>query len=294
MADTSQRQGATSFLQDLWTGAVLKYAEVNYRLRNAVTDFTSLTNGGFGENINIPTLSSETAVDYTGIDGSSNDTAVTFTNDTDGQVTINCNKQPAVAKRISDIVATQSSFDIFDGMAKSMAQGVSKSVESGIKAVMVADTTNDVQLGADTSVTDAEYEVGVQGAIAKLLAKDCPLDDGGLYLYCSPAMYSSLLKSDDFSHANLRGDGMNPLSSGVIGTIYGAQVVASSLWDNATLSADEVEATLFHSSSTGVAFSIEPNVKAQENIAYLSTDLVASCCYGAGVINGDLISNIKV
>ena len=76
--------------------------------------------------------------------------------------------------------------------------------------------------------------------------------------------------------------------------IYVAKGVSSSLWDNATLSANEVEGTLFHKTSTGIAYSIEPNVKAQENIAYLSTDLVASCCYGAGVINGDLIANIKV
>lgn len=294
MADTFQRQGATAFLQDLWTDAVLKYAEVNYKLRSSIMDFSSMTSGGVGENINVPTLSAETATNYTGIDGSSNDTGVTFTNDTDGQVTINCATQPAVAKRISDVVAVQSSFDVFDGFARSMGQAIARSVEDGIKAVMVADSTNDVQLGADTTITQAEYLAGFETAIEKLLTKDCPLDDGDLYLYCSPAMYSNLMKEDAFSHALNRGDATNPNVTGVLGMIYGAKVVSSSLWDNGTLANNEVEGTLFHKTSTGIAYSIEPNVKAQENIAYLSTDLVASCCYGASVINGDLIANIKV
>ncbi len=292
MADTYQRQGATSFLQDLWTPAVLKYAEVNYKLRNSILDFSSMTAGAVGENINVPTLATETASDYQ--QGGGTDASVTFTNDTDGQVTINCNQQPAVAKRIADIVAVQSSFDVFDGFARSMGQAIARSVENGIKTKMVADTSNDVQLGADTTVTNAEYETGVQSAIESLLGNDCPLDDGELYLYCSPAMYSALLQSDSFSHALNRGDASNPVVTGVLGMIYGAKVVPSSLWDNGTLAADEVEGTLFHKNSTGIAFSIEPNAKAQENIAYLSTDLVASCCYGSSVINGNLISNIKV
>jgi len=292
MADTYQRQGATDFLQDLWSDAVLTYAEVNYKLRNSITDFTSMTQGGVGENIMVPTLGQETAEDYQ--QGGGTDASVTFTNDTDGQVTINCNQQPAVAKRIADIVAVQSSFSVFDGFARSMGQAISRSVENGIRAKMVADSSNDVQLGADTTVTQAEYLTGFESALEKLLIKDCPLDDGGLYLYCSPAMYSQLLKDDSFSHALNRGDASNPVVTGVLGMIHGAKVVPSSLWDNATLVADDVEGTLFHSSSTGIAFSIEPNAKAQENIAYLSTDLVASCCYGSAVINGDLISNIKV
>ena len=292
MADTYQRQGATAFLQDLWTDAVLKYAEVNYRLRASITDFTSLTSGGVGENILVPTLAQETAVDYQ--QGGGTDASVTFTNDTDGQVTINCNQQPAVAKRIADIVAVQSSFDVFDGFARSMGQAIARSVESGIKTKMVADSTNDVQLGADTSVTQAEYLAGFESALESLLGQDCHLDDGDLYLYCSPAMYSNLLKDDSFSHALNRGDSSNPVVTGVLGMIHGAKVIPSSLWDNATLTADEVEGTLLHRSSTGIAFSIEPNAKAQENIAYLSTDLVASCCYGSAVINGNLISNIKV
>jgi hypothetical protein len=292
MANLIQRQGTTAFLQDLWTDAVLKYAEVNYKLRESITDFTSLTNGGFGENINVPTMAQETAVDYH--QGGGTDAEVTFSNNTDGQVEINCNQQPAIGKRIADIVAVQSSFDIFDGFAKSMGQGIARSVENGIKTKIVADTTNDVQLGTDTTVTDAEYLTGFESALNNLLKKDCPLDDGGLFLYCSPAMYSALLKDDSFSHALNRGDNMNPVVSGILGMIHGAWVVPSSLWDNATLTANEVEGSLFHKSSTGCAFSIEPNVKAQENVAYLSTDLVASCVYGASVINGDLISNIKV
>lgn len=293
MADTYQRQGATAFLQDLWSDAVLKYAEVNYKLRASITDFTSMTAGGVGENIMVPTLGQETAVDYQ--QGGGTDASVTFTNDTDGQVTINCNQQPAVAKRIADIVAVQSSFDVFDGFARSMGQAIARSVELGIKTKMIADTSNThIQLDAGTAPTDAEYVTGFESALNALLVKDCPLDDGGLYLYCSPAMYSALLKDESFTHALNRGDAQNPVVTGVLGMIHGAKVVPSSLWDNATLTANEVEATLFHSSSTGVAFSIEPNAKAQENIAYLSTDLVASCCYGSAVINGDLLCNIAV
>ena len=292
MADTYQRQGATAFLQDLWTDAVLKYAEVNYKLRSSITDFSSMTGGKLGENIMVPTLASETASDYH--QGGGTDASVTFTNDTDGQVTINCNQQPAVAKRIADITAVQSSFDIFDGFARSMGQAIARSVESGIQTKMVADTTNNVQLGADASVTDAEYEAGVSAGISALLENDCPLDDGDLYLYCSPAMYTALLNSDSFSHALNRGDASNPVVTGVLGMIFGAKVVPSSLWANATLTADEIEGTLFHKSSTGIAFSIEPNAKAQDNVAYLSTDLVASCVYGCSVINGNLISNILV
>tara|TARA_Y100001963_G_scaffold159944_1_gene266396 strand:+ start:13076 stop:13963 length:888 start_codon:yes stop_codon:yes gene_type:complete len=295
MGDTFQRQGATAFLQDVWTEAVLNYAEVNYKLRNSITDFTSLTDGNVGEKVYVPTLGAETAINYTGIDGSSDDASVTFSNDTDGQVEINCNLQPAIGKRISNVVQVQASFDIFDGMARSMGQGIAKYIESAIKVYMATDTTNTaVNMSSSTTVTDAEYEAGVQSAMAILLGKDVPLDDGDLYLYCSPSMYTSLLKSDDFSHASLRGDSSNPNATGVIGSIYGANVVSSSLWDNGTLADGEVEGTLFHKTSMGCAFSIEPHVQAQENVAYLSTDLVASCCFGASVINGDLISNIAV
>jgi nicotinamide riboside kinase len=71
--------------------------------------------------------------------------------------------------------------------------------------------------------------------------------------------------------------------------IYGAKVYANSA---GALEATGTDANkigvLYHRNAMGCAFSIEPNVKAQENVAYLSTDLVASSCYGVSLLVNDL------
>ena len=262
---------AANFIPEMWRDAILDYAERKFQLRNQVLDFSSMLAGG-GDILNIPKVTEETAA------AKSAGSAVTYTNNTDGVIQLNCTEHHYEAKRIEDIVRVQESADLFNAYAQSMGYALAKKVENYIALLMQGATGNDVSLSSDNTFTTALIRSGLQ----KLLDAGHDYTDGEHYFYCSPAAYMSLLSLGDFSEAQKRGDAENPNVSGRIINAYGLEVYASTDWDDDGGSGDET-ATIFNRNSIYFAQQLAPRVQSSYDIDHLATSVVADVLFGAAL-----------
>lgn len=262
---------AANFIPEMWRDAILDYAERKFQMRNQVLDFSSMLSSG-GDILNIPKVTEETAA------AKSANTAVTYTNNTDGVIQLAVDQHHYEAKRIEDIVRVQESADLFNAYAQSMGYALAKKVENYLALLVQGATGNDVALSTDNTFTTALIRSGLQ----KLLDAGYDYTDGEHYFYCSPAAYMSLLSLGDFTEAQKRGDAENPLASGRIINAYGLEVYPSTDWDDDGGSGDET-ATIFNKNSVYFAQQLAPRVQSSYDIDHLATSVVADVLFGAAL-----------
>ena len=263
---------AANFIPELWRDAILDYAERKFQIKNQVSDFSSMLAGG-GDILHIPKVTEETAA------AKSAGSAVTYTNNTDGKIDLTVDQHHYEAKRIEDIVKVQESADLFNAYARSMGYALAKKVENYLAVDVIQSATgNDVTLAADNTMTTALLRSGLQ----KLLDAGHDYTDGDTWFYGSPAAYMSMLSLGDFSEAQKRGDGANPLVKGQVVMAYGMPVFASTDWDDDGGTGDE-SASIFKRESIYFAQQIAPRVQSSYDIDHLATSVVADVLFGAAL-----------
>lgn len=263
---------AANFIPEMWRDAILDYAERKFQIKNQVSDFSSMLSGG-GDILHIPKVTEETAAAKSG--GS----AVTYSANTDGKIDLTVDQHHYEAKRIEDIVKVQESADLFNAYARSMGYALAKKVENYLAVdVIQAATGNDVTLAADNTMTTALLRSGLQ----KLLDAGHDYTDGDTWFYGSPAAYMSMLSLGDFSEAQKRGDGANPLVKGQVVMAYGMPVLASTDWDDDGGTGDE-SASIFKREAIYFAQQISPRVQSAYDIDHLATSVVADVLFGAAL-----------
>mgnify|MGYP003645995381 FL=1 len=273
---------AAKFIPELWRDAILDYAERKFQLRNQVLDFSSELPSG--DTLHIPKVTEEAAASKTA--GS----VVTYTNNTDGEVTIEVNQHHYEAKRIDDIVRVQESANLFGAYAQSMGYALAKKVESYLAVdILQSATGNDITLGVDNQVTSAKLREGLQ----KMLDAGHDYADGETFLYASPASYMYLLSLQDFYDSSRRGDAQNPNVSGGVGMIYGMPTYISTDWDDDGGTGDET-ATVFKKESVYMAMQIAPRVQSAYDIDHLATSVVADILFGASLSHGASSTSLGV
>lgn len=273
---------AAKFIPELWRDAILDYAERKFELRNQVMDFSSELPSG--DVLHIPKVTEETAA------AKSAGSAVTYQNNTDGEVTITVDQHHYEAKRIEDIVRVQESANLFGAYAQSMGYALAKKVENYLAVdVLQSATGNDVTLAADNTITSALLRSGLQ----KLLDAGHDYADGETYLYASPAAYMSLLGLQDFFDSSQRGDNQNPNVSGGVGMIYGMNSFISTDWDDDGGTGDET-ATIFKKEAVYMAMQIAPRVQSAYDIDHLATSVVADILFGASLSHGASSTSLGV
>ena len=273
---------AAKFIPELWRDAILDYAERKFVLRNQVMDFSSEMPSG--DTLHIPKVTEETAA------SKGAGTAVTYTNNTDGEVTIAVDQHHYEAKRIDDIVRVQESANLFGAYAQSMGYALAKKVENYLAVdVLQSATGNDVTLGTDNQVTSALLRSGLQ----KLLDAGHDYADGETFLYASPAAYMYLLSLQDFYDSSRRGDGQNPNVSGGVGQIYGMPTYISTDWDDGSTTGAET-ASVFKKEAVYMAMQIAPRVQSAYDIDHLATSVVADILFGASLSHGASSTSLGV
>ena len=273
---------AAVFIPELWRDAILDYAERKFELRNQVMDFSSELPSG--DVLHIPKVTEETAA------AKSAGSAVTYQNNTDGEVTITVDQHHYEAKRIEDIVRVQESANLFGAYAQSMGYALAKKVENYLAVdVLQSSTGNDVSLSSDNTITSALLRSGLQ----KLLDAGFDYADGETYLYASPAAYMGLLGLQDFFDSSRRGDEQNPNVSGCVGMIYGMPTFISTDWDDDGGSGDET-ASIFKKEAVYMAMQIAPRVQSAYDIDHLATSVVADILFGASLSHGASSTSLGV
>ena len=289
---------ATKFIPELWAEAIKDYAERSLILKNLVTDMSDLAGMG-GNKINIPKVKEETITDGTGgtdDNAKAGGSPVTYTAQTDGEAELALDQHFYEAKRIDDIVAVQSSYDLFSLYTESMGYALAKKVESYIAGVIQDSsiTANDVTLTADNmwgSGTAGAGSEHLRSAMAKLWANGIDTASGNTYLYASPEAYKNLLALDEFASAMKRGDDQNPYVTGALGMVYGMPVFVSADWDDDGGAGDET-ASIFTKNAVAVAIQ-HLRVQSQYDIDHLATSVVCDCLFGAVEVNGKFIVNLQ-
>jgi hypothetical protein len=279
MANVTVTTGA-NFIPELWSDAILDYAERKFSLKNKVTDLSSMLSGG-GDTLHIPRVDEESASQK------SADTAVTYSANTDGKTDLSVDQHFYSAKRIEDIVRVQESADLFNMYAKSMGYALAKKVENYIALLIQSATANDVTLSADNTFTSALIRSGTQ----KLM--DAGVDyTQDAFLYASPGAYNSLFALDEFSLANQAGR-VSAHASGSQGEIMGMEASYSVDWDDDGTTGDET-ASIFTKDSIVFAMQIAPRVQSSYDIDYLSTSVVVDALFGASLVQsaGDTAGQI--
>ena len=268
MANVTVTTGA-NFIPELWSSAILDYAERAFSLRNQVSDFSGMIAGG-GDTIHIPKVTEETAA------AKSAGTAVTYSANTDGKVDLAIDQHHYEAKRIDDIVMVQESADLFNMYTRSMGYAIAKKVENYLAvSVIQAATGNDTALSTDNQLTASLLRSG----LVKLLDAGHDYTDGNTWLYASPEVYSYLLGLDEFVHFDKRGDVAGQVK-GKVGDVYGMPVIVSNDWDDDGGTGDET-ASIFKRESIYFAMQMQPRVQSSYDIDYLATSVVADVLFGS-------------
>ena len=264
---------AANFIPELWSEAILDYAERRFQLKNQVTDVSALLSGG-GDTLHIPRVTEETAA------AKSADTAVEYGANTDGKTDLSVDQHFYEAKRIEDIVKVQESADLFNMYAKSMGYALAKKVENYLAVdIIQSASANDVTLTADNTFTSALIRSGTQ----KLM--DIGVDyTKDTFLYASPEAYNSLFALDEFSLANEAGRA-SAHATGSQGSIMGMDAFYSVDWDDDGGTGDET-ASIFTKDSVVFAMQIAPRVQSSYDIDYLATSVVADVLFGASLVQG--------
>ncbi len=266
---------AANFIPEVWSDAILDYAERRFRLKNQVTDVSSLITSG-ADTIHVPRVDEETAA------AKSADTSVTFAANTDAKTDISINQHSYEAKRIEDIVRVQENADLFNLYARSMGYALGKKVENYLAVdVLQSATANDVTLATDNTPTAAELRAGIQ----KLM--DLGVDPAAVgvdaYFYASPATYLNLLGLDQFVSWQKVGPAKESgNTTGILGEVYGIPTYQSIDWGSAGTTGEET-ATLFTREAVLFAMQIQPRVHAQYMARELATEVVADVLFGASL-----------
>ena len=254
------------FLGEMWSDAVLEFAQKRMQLRNQITDFSALATGV--DRINIPQVKEDTKRDK------SADSAVTYDANTDTSRTIPLDQHIYEAKRIEDIANVQSNQSLFEVYASSMGYSLAKGVEAYIAGKIQGHTQNLVTLATDDIILSAELRSGLE----LLLDQNYDYTDGDTFFYANPKAYMGLMGQGDFTESQKRGDAVNPIVSGNVMEIYGMPVYPSTDWSEGGVN---ISGSVFKRESVYYAEQFGVRSQSAYDIDHLATSVVVDMLFGA-------------
>ena len=253
------------FLGEMWSDAVLEFAQKRMQLRNQITDFSALANGV--DRINIPQVKEDTKRDK------SADSAVTYDANTDTSRTIPLDQHIYEAKRIEDIANVQSNQSLFEVYASSMGYSLAKGVEAYLAGKIQGHTQNLVTLATDDIILPAE----LRGGLELLLDQNYDYTDGDTFFYANPKAYMNLMGQGDFTESQKRGDAVNPIVSGNVMEIYGMPVYPSTDWSEGGVN---ISGSVFKRESVYYAEQFGVRSQSAYDIDHLATSVVVDMLFG--------------
>jgi len=273
-----------AFIPEIWSKEVILSATNRMVMGKLVrTDFDGDIKQ-FGDTVHVPVFSTVT------VGSKAANTAVTYTNYTESTKDISINKHKYFAFRVEDIAKIQASPDLLAGYAAQGGAGIAKQIDTDVGALITAGITQNVgtmNTSAWGDITDAL----LRSAIQKLDEAEAPEENR--HLVITPAQKNALLGIDKFVEASKRGDGVNPIPTGLFGEIYGVTVwVSNNLPTVASVASsgggahvhDYKANILFQKEAFALCTQLMPRVQAVYDIDYLATSVVGDVLYGTGTL----------
>lgn len=252
------------FIPEIWSKEVQMFAEENLALASRVKRFDSDAKNG-GDTIHIPKLTSIAA------GAKSNDTDLTFTANTESEISLSINKHYYAAFKLADITRVQSSYNLRSLYTSKLGYSLAEQIDTDLGGLysglsQTVGTTN-------TALTDAVFLSGIQ----KLDEANAPMSDR--HFVFKPSVKKDVLSLDKFVLFQNRNK--ETVNTGEIGELYGVEmVVSTNIVTSASSPNPRNNNLLFHREAFALAMQMEPRIEAQYMVRALAWEVAAQVLYG--------------
>ncbi len=200
--------------------------------------------------------------------------ALTFATDD-----LNLDQYYGVFTTIERIASLQANVDLLGEVAKRMASALAYEMDAKIYAQMklTSAAAPDHRLLYDNDPTATLGKNDFIKAKKLLKIQNVPMGDGKLFCAISPERESDVLKLADFVDADKWQTGSESAKmNGVIGRIYGFNVVVSNVVEDAA-------SIFYHSDHVAWARQLQPTMDTDQNVPALGVNVALSHLYGCKV-----------
>ena len=268
------RTTGQNFIPELWAEPIYKFLMAKLNLRNSVDDYSALVKSA-GDTVHIPKISMD------GTNDKSNSTAVTFSGNSEGKVSLSIDKHKYLANIFEDIALIQSNSELVSKYTKMFGESLARTIEDDVWAELD---------GFQTKVNMATANIMVAADLEKILNQlySMDIDPNDCSMALNNQLLSDMLNPADgigkyFIRNDASGEGSG-LRTGAVGLIYGMNVfysrsVASGTGSNA------VNGAVYRSDACVFAAQQDIRVQAQYDVEYLGTKVVADVIYGAKLVD---------
>ena len=247
------------FIPEIWAKEAQMFVKPNLVMADLVMRFDADTKQG-GDTLHIPKVTKIAAA------AKSDDTDVTFTAPTEGEISLSLNKNYYAAFKLPDITRIQSAYDLRSLYTKGIGQGLAEQIDSDL-ASLYSGLSQSVD--ASGGVTDALILTAIQ------YLDDANAPDSDRHFVFKPSVKKAILALDKFVLWQNRGEN-ETINKGKIGEIYGIQTYVSTAIKTSTT----VRNLMFHREAFALAMQSAPKVEAQYMARAIAWEVVASTIYG--------------
>ncbi|MBA2706131.1 MAG: hypothetical protein H0U60_20035 [Blastocatellia bacterium] len=266
-----------AYIPELWAPELLKQRD---KATVMVSHIMHVRPEGLkkGDTVNIPWLTNETALDKTA------ESAITFSSNTEGKVTLKIDKYKYVGKLIEDIVEVQSNYDLFTNYRDKIANALAQVVDTDVLAL-----TMGVAQSAGTWAAGSISKNAILTGIRMLDAAEVPQEDR--FLVVDAFGREDLFLIDDFVRYDAGGVKPSAIKTGEIGEIYGLKVLFSNNLMQPT--ATSAVGMIFHKDAFAIALQKDVSVKTEYSVDYIGMKMVGYNIYGVTIARTDHVALLR-
>lgn len=270
--------GATAgsvFRPNVWSSEVLMFVKSNLVLLPLIKHYDADVQNE-GQTLEIPNVSAITA------NLKSQNTVVTLNYNTETKTTITLNKHYESSFLVEDLVKVQSKYDLRSDYTKAAAYAIAEKVDTSIATDMttVWKAASQAYGAYGTALND-----NLILAVNRYLSENkAPRTDRSIVVH--PKGEAEMLAIDKYVRYDALGqpNDENPIKTGKIGQIYGAEVYMSQALVYLDTATDEYNHLFFHKEAWAVAMQLKPRTQAQYKQEYLGWLVTVDVLYGHGAL----------
>lgn len=200
-------------------------------------------------------------------------------------VLVNIDQHAYVYRANEDVLVRQATPARIAAFALSAAQGLAQTVETDLMSTY-ADAASSVGT-AGTPITAAT----LKSAKLKLDQAKVPFTDR--FVVIGAEQMDELLSDDNFVRYDANGKSDNAMISGVVGQVWGFNILQTSFDTKTGVGLDEYHGIAFHKSAIAYGEQKSPSVETERDLDIAATKILVDMLYGFKVVREDAIVEIK-
>lgn len=254
------------FRPNLWTTDVMDFLQSALVLLPRIKHYDSEVSSK-GQTVEVPFVTASAANDKAA------NTQVTLTGTTFSKVTITIDKHKEKSYLVEDLLKVQSAYDLRSEFTKAAAYSIAEAIDTDILTELKSGSTNTARGTFGVALADSV----IRGAKLDLDQAKAPQTDRTFAV--DPYQYSELLGIDKFVRYDALGTG-KAIENGVMGHIYGFEVVMSQNIPFVDTTTDEHTGVAFHKDAMAIAHQMKPRTQGSYIQEYLGWLLTVDTVYG--------------